>query len=564
MTWSCRRRSTTTSRSRCAAALGSAELRRANLLGHTAGSASRTITVLSPKGGAGKTTMATNLAVALAERGTGSTALVDLDLQFGDVSAALAAGARAHAGRRRTGGHRDRHHDAQGLPQHPPFGALRAVRAGSPADADDISESARHRSGATPRRGDAVRGDRHRRRTRRGRPRGHRASRPTSSSSAPSTWSRVRSMRKEIDALDALGMTTQRRHLVVNRADNRVGLTVRDVEEVIGMEAVTTVPSSPSVALSMNSGSPVVEGDRRSPVARALMKLTEQFEPVGTADVSAAFLVEASTAMRLGDRLRTGGVAIPTPRRGAADTGDTAIRPVRDEDDLRRTDPLASLRAADPRDPVRPPGGPALRRLPVEQQLQAVRDAGDRPAHGRGGGTPVRSRAPGTRRRRSATTCSATGPSSASWPTTRSPRSWSTATDPIYVERNGKLHETTTRFISHDHLRRVIERIVSQVGRRIDESSPMVDARLPDGSRVNAIIPPLAVDGPVLTVRKFSREPYRVEDLVGSARSATNRSTCCRVRGGQAQRPRHRRHGHRARRRCSTCCPRSSRTTSGS
>ena len=85
---------------------------------------------------------------------------------------------------------------------------------------------------------------------------------------------------------------------------------------------------------------------------------------------------------------------------------------------------------------------------------------------------------------------------------------------PIYVERNGRLHETTTRFISHDHLRRVIERIVSQVGRRIDESSPMVDARLPDGSRVNAIIPPLAVDGPVLTVRKFSREPYRVHDLV--------------------------------------------------
>jgi pilus assembly protein CpaF len=85
---------------------------------------------------------------------------------------------------------------------------------------------------------------------------------------------------------------------------------------------------------------------------------------------------------------------------------------------------------------------------------------------------------------------------------------------PIYVERNGKLLETNTRFISQDHLRRVIERIVSQVGRRIDESSPMVDARLPDGSRVNAIIPPLAVDGPVLTVRKFSRDPFQVDDLV--------------------------------------------------
>jgi pilus assembly protein CpaF len=85
---------------------------------------------------------------------------------------------------------------------------------------------------------------------------------------------------------------------------------------------------------------------------------------------------------------------------------------------------------------------------------------------------------------------------------------------PIYVERSGRLQRTTVRFLSDDHLRRVIERIVSQVGRRIDESSPMVDARLPDGSRVNAIVPPLAVDGPSLTVRKFARDPYTVADLI--------------------------------------------------
>ncbi len=86
--------------------------------------------------------------------------------------------------------------------------------------------------------------------------------------------------------------------------------------------------------------------------------------------------------------------------------------------------------------------------------------------------------------------------------------------DPIYVERNGRLQRTDARFLSDEHLRRVIERIVGQVGRRIDESSPMVDARLSDGSRVNAIIPPLAVDGPALTVRKFARDPYQVDDLV--------------------------------------------------
>ncbi len=88
------------------------------------------------------------------------------------------------------------------------------------------------------------------------------------------------------------------------------------------------------------------------------------------------------------------------------------------------------------------------------------------------------------------------------------------ADDAIYVEREGRLHRTDARFFSEEHLRRVIERVVSQVGRRIDESSPMVDARLPDGSRVNAVIPPLAVDGPALTIRKFSKDPFQVNDLI--------------------------------------------------
>jgi pilus assembly protein CpaF len=87
--------------------------------------------------------------------------------------------------------------------------------------------------------------------------------------------------------------------------------------------------------------------------------------------------------------------------------------------------------------------------------------------------------------------------------------------EPIYVEREGIIHATEARFMTEEHLRRVIERIVGDVGRRIDESSPMVDARLPDGSRVNAIIPPLAVDGPALTIRKFAVDPYQADDLIG-------------------------------------------------
>jgi pilus assembly protein CpaF len=84
----------------------------------------------------------------------------------------------------------------------------------------------------------------------------------------------------------------------------------------------------------------------------------------------------------------------------------------------------------------------------------------------------------------------------------------------VYVERRGKLERTRVIFRDDAHLLQIIERIVSAVGRRVDESSPMVDARLPDGSRVNAVIPPLALDGPVLSIRRFAADPYRMADLV--------------------------------------------------
>ncbi len=83
----------------------------------------------------------------------------------------------------------------------------------------------------------------------------------------------------------------------------------------------------------------------------------------------------------------------------------------------------------------------------------------------------------------------------------------------VWVERNGILHLTDTRFVDSTHVERIIEKIVGQVGRRIDESTPMVDARLPDGSRVNAVIHPLAIGGPFLTIRKFAVDPFTVDDL---------------------------------------------------
>ncbi|HLA93125.1 MAG TPA: CpaF family protein [Actinomycetota bacterium] len=86
--------------------------------------------------------------------------------------------------------------------------------------------------------------------------------------------------------------------------------------------------------------------------------------------------------------------------------------------------------------------------------------------------------------------------------------------DSIYVERAGKLYWTGAKFHDDGQLRRTIDKIVAKVGRRIDESSPYCDARLPDGSRVNAIIPPLSIDGAALTIRKFSADPYQAEDLI--------------------------------------------------
>ena len=86
--------------------------------------------------------------------------------------------------------------------------------------------------------------------------------------------------------------------------------------------------------------------------------------------------------------------------------------------------------------------------------------------------------------------------------------------DDVFVERSGKVEKTGASFVDDTHLRRIIDKIVGQVGRRIDEAQPLCDARLPDGSRVNAVIHPLAIGGPFLTIRKFSKDPFQIDDLI--------------------------------------------------
>jgi len=115
----------------------------------------------------------------------------------------------------------------------------------------------------------------------------------------------------------------------------------------------------------------------------------------------------------------------------------------------------------------------------------------------------------------------------------------------IWIEQNGQITHTETSFTDETQYHQVINKIVSAVGRRVDESSPMVDARLPDGSRVNAIIPPLAIHGAVLTIRKFSADPYTAKDLINFGTWTIDLVTVMEgLRQGQAEHLVVRRHGH--------------------
>ena len=97
----------------------------------------------------------------------------------------------------------------------------------------------------------------------------------------------------------------------------------------------------------------------------------------------------------------------------------------------------------------------------------------------------------------------------------------------IWIERGGRIMPSDVQFNDEWHLRRIINKMVAQVGRRIDESSPMVDARLPDGSRVNAVIPPLSLSGPLITIRKFSRKRLTLDDMIKMGTLSRRRSSCC-------------------------------------
>ena len=257
-------------------ALDVTDRRRHNLLGDAAdGSRGRIITVLSPKGGSGKTTVASNLALGLAQIEPEQVALVDLDMQFGDVATALGLMPdHSIANIARMGAHVDAMTIKTFLTPHP-SSVWALCGPESPAEGEEVSaEQAQQIVQQLAQEFRYVVVD-------------------TCAGITEHTLSvldvstdlvlvcamdvpSVRSLRKELEALDQLGMT-QRRHFIINRADSKVGLDLKDVEATVGMPVDIALPSSRMVPLSVNQGSPLVESQPRSPVAKQMIALVHRF-----------------------------------------------------------------------------------------------------------------------------------------------------------------------------------------------------------------------------------------------------------------------------------------------
>ncbi|MDP8928141.1 MAG: AAA family ATPase [Actinomycetota bacterium] len=257
-------------------ALETARRRRSLPGGGTPDRQRRVIVVISPKGGTGKTTVASNLAVGLARHAPGKVAIVDLDVQFGDVATALQlVPEQSFADAARATGLLDAMAVKAFLTNHE-TGLFALCAPESPVEGEEISAE------KTRRILELLAGD------------FDHVVVDTSAGISEHTLSAlevstdivlvgsmdvpsIRSLRKVVAVLDQLGMTSQRRHFVLNRADARVGLDPGDIEQTVGLPIDVSVPSSRAVPLALNQGSPVVESDPRSPAAGALLELVRRF-----------------------------------------------------------------------------------------------------------------------------------------------------------------------------------------------------------------------------------------------------------------------------------------------
>ena len=352
----------------------------------------------------------------------------------------------------------------------------------------------------------------------------------------------IKNVRLALQTLELLSFPAKHVGVVLNRANTKVGMKRSEVESALETKVRFEVPSDRVGTASLSTAgtrpcSPSRARASRSPCARWRGAL---FPPMRRKRLSAACSGEASP-MGLHDRLRASGAGTVQPLDGAADTRTETL--AREPHGERGFDPYAELKTRVHHACIAKLGPElfsaqttqdlservvrtvteqiALDRTPLtrDERKQLVHEISDE-ILGYGPIEPLL-------RDESVTEVMVNGP------------------DQIYVERAGKIEHTKSAFVDDAHLLRIIDKIVSQIGRRVDEASPMVDARLPDGSRVNAIIPPLSLRGPVVTIRKFSRDPYTIDDLIGFG-TLTPRAAhfLCRVREREAQHPHLGRYGN--------------------
>ena len=293
--------------------------------------------------------------------------------------------------------------------------------------------------------------------------------------------------------------------LVLNRADSSVGITQPTSEQLLGRAPDVLVGSDRAIPRALTSGQPIVVAEPKSKAARSLLRIgasgTWRFAaaPAGriatTTRAAAAAAAEGELTMELHERIANSPVG---PAMLAADGNGNGDGGAPDPfAELKNRIHLALVSELGPRLFDVEDSGAVRTRVESEIGDQLAQEAGLSRDDRSGSASEI------------ADDIFGYGPLERllSDPTiseimVNGPRD-------IWIERGGRLSQTTLTFTDASHLRRIITKMVGQIGRRIDESSPLVDARLPDGSRVNAIIPPLSLSGPLLTIRKFAREPLR-------------------------------------------------------
>ncbi len=308
--------------------------------------------------------------------------------------------------------------------------------------------------------------------------------------------------------------------LVLNRADTNVGISSADVERLLGRKPDVLVPSDRAIPRAVTEGKTIVEAEPRSQAAQAFRELASIASRERIATTTAP--VERQSKNRRGLALLRKESVMELHERISQANGSAA-------DWERGTDPFAEVKnrihlalvsELGPR--LFDADGDSVRgRVEAEIRTQLQQEAG-------------LSRQDRDRLSSEiADDIFGYGPLERLLPDPTISEIMVNGPREIWIERRGLLSLTTLTFSDESHLRRIITKMVGQIGRRIDESSPMVDARLPDGSRVNAIIPPLSLSGPLLTIRKFAQNRFAMQELVDigtiSERSAEFLSMCIKA-----------------------------------